>query len=132
MAQAEAPPKYVQEQLGYSSIQVTMVIYSPLVPRRGREWGLKLGEVLQAQNASQLHPAGEVVEVAGTPDTAQPSDMEGKELVPPIRIECTIRGLGKAIHENPIHPKSLPLERDSTDPLMTQPLLLHCISLRGM
>ena len=36
MAQAGAPPKYVQEQLGHSSIQVTMDIYSYLLPGGGK------------------------------------------------------------------------------------------------
>ncbi len=41
MAETGAPPKYVQEQLGHSSIHVTMEIYSYLFPggkpRRGGE-----------------------------------------------------------------------------------------------
>lgn len=43
MAEAGAPPKYVQEQLGHTSIQVTMDIYSHLLPGGGREWAQKLG-----------------------------------------------------------------------------------------
>ena len=39
-----APPKYVQSQLGHSSIQVTMDIYSHLFEKRNREWVNKLDE----------------------------------------------------------------------------------------
>lgn len=53
MAAAGAPPKYVQEQLGHSSIQVTMDIYSHLFPGGGQEWVQKLGAVL---NAPAVHP----------------------------------------------------------------------------
>jgi len=42
MAQHGAQPKYVQEQLGHSSIQVTMDIYSHLFPNGNREWVAKL------------------------------------------------------------------------------------------
>jgi len=41
MAEQDAPPKYVQEQLGHSSIQMTMDIYSHLFPERDREWVVK-------------------------------------------------------------------------------------------
>jgi integrase len=53
MAEAGAPPKYVQDQLGHSSIQVTMDIYSHLFPGGGQEWVNKLGASL---NAPQMHP----------------------------------------------------------------------------
>ena len=39
-----APPKYVQCQLGHSSIQVTMDVYSHLFEGRSREWVNKLDE----------------------------------------------------------------------------------------
>ncbi len=42
MAENGAPPKYVQKQLGHSSFQVTMDIYSHLFPEGNREWVLKL------------------------------------------------------------------------------------------
>lgn len=42
MAENGAPPKYVQKQLGHSSFQVTMDIYSHLFPDGNREWVLKL------------------------------------------------------------------------------------------
>lgn len=74
MAEAGAPPKYVQEQLGHSSIQVTMDVYSHLFPGGGQEWANKLGMVLTGTasaegtaspestpapsgNAPQMHPA---------------------------------------------------------------------------
>jgi len=44
MGEAGAPPKYVQEQLGHASIQVTMDIYSHLFPGGNREWVKKLDE----------------------------------------------------------------------------------------
>lgn len=37
MAEAGAPPKYVQKQLGHFSFQVTMDIYSHLFPDGNRE-----------------------------------------------------------------------------------------------
>lgn len=42
MAEAGAPPKYVQKQLGHSSFQVTMDVYSHLFPDGSREWVAKL------------------------------------------------------------------------------------------
>jgi integrase len=42
MAEAGAPPKYVQKQLGHSSFQVTMDVYSHLFPDGSREWVTKL------------------------------------------------------------------------------------------
>src|SRR5262249_794410 len=42
MAEAGAPPKYVQKQLGHSSFQVTMDVYSHLFPEGNREWVTKL------------------------------------------------------------------------------------------
>ena len=41
MAEAGAPPKYVQKQLGHSSFQVTMDVYSHLFPEGNREWVTK-------------------------------------------------------------------------------------------
>ena len=58
MAEAGAPPKYVQEQLGHSSIQVTMDIYSHLFPSGNREWVQRLDDpLLTAKSAPQTHPA---------------------------------------------------------------------------
>ena len=44
LAEEGAPPKYVQLQLGHSSIQVTMDIYSHLFEKRNHEWVNKLDE----------------------------------------------------------------------------------------
>lgn len=44
MAEAGAPPKYVQKQLGHSSFQVTMDVYSHLFPEGNRVWVAKLDE----------------------------------------------------------------------------------------
>jgi integrase len=58
MAEAGAPPKYVQEQLGHSSIQITMDIYSHLFPSGNREWVKRLDdELVKIESAPQLHPA---------------------------------------------------------------------------
>ncbi len=52
-----APPKYVQEQLGHSSIQVTMDIYSHLFPNGNREWVERLDQVCgEVKSATQAQP----------------------------------------------------------------------------
>ncbi len=66
-----APPKYVQEQLGHSSIQVTMDIYSHLFPNGNREWVAKLDEPVgkdqsRRESAPQVHPE-RAVEEQGSP-----------------------------------------------------------------
>lgn len=54
---AGAPPKYVQTQLGHSSIQVTMDIYSHLFPEGNRDWVNKLDSGgTPKENAPHLHP----------------------------------------------------------------------------
>jgi integrase len=45
LAEQGAPPKYVQSQLGHSSIQVTMDVYSHFFEKRSREWVNKLDEI---------------------------------------------------------------------------------------
>lgn len=61
MAAIGAPPKYVQKQLGHSSFQVTMDIYSHLFPEGNREWVLKLDSSNQTgsregNSATQAQP----------------------------------------------------------------------------
>jgi integrase len=61
MAEAGAPPKYVQRQLGHSSFQVTMDIYSHLFPDGNREWVAKLDCPVstaswEGQSATQAQP----------------------------------------------------------------------------
>jgi PAS domain S-box-containing protein len=47
-----------QEQLGHSSIQVTMDIYSHLFPSGNREWVKRLDDpLLEGKSAPQTHPA---------------------------------------------------------------------------
>jgi integrase len=46
MTEAGASPKYVQEQLGHTSIQVTMDISSHLFPSGNREWVKRLDDPL--------------------------------------------------------------------------------------
>jgi integrase len=50
LAEQGAPPKYVQSQLGHSSIQVTMDIYSHLFEKRNCEWVNKLDETTEEMN----------------------------------------------------------------------------------
>ena len=73
-----AHPKYIQEQMGHSSIQVTMDIYEHLCPSRDREWAEKLDDPrLEGESATQPQPASlvgersgvEVAENTGGPDT---------------------------------------------------------------
>ena len=71
MAEAGTPSKYVQEQFEYSSIQVTMEIYSYLFPGGNREWvarldHAKVGEAREANSVAQEQPIGVASE--------QPSD----------------------------------------------------------
>ncbi len=54
LAEQGAPPKYVQSQLGHSSIQVTMDIYSHFFEKRSSEWVNKLDE----QEAKNLGSQG--------------------------------------------------------------------------
>ena len=52
-----AHPKYIQEQMGHSSIQVTMDTYGHLFPNRNRGWVNRLDEgVFESQNATQAQP----------------------------------------------------------------------------
>ncbi len=90
MAEAGAPPKYVQEQLGHSSIQVTMDIYLHLFPGGNREWvarldQAKVGEAREANSATQAQPIGMASE--------QPSDKLRENMVAVPRIELGTRGL---------------------------------------
>ncbi len=105
-AEAGAPPKYVQEQLGHSSIQITMDIYSHLFPGGGQEWINKLGKVLTASAEGAASPERTA---PASPDAPRGSLLQSrrmrryrvnplillrKGLVPPIRIERTTHGLG--------------------------------------
>ena len=58
MAQQGSPPKYIQEQCGHSSIQVTMDIYAHLFPSGNKEWSAKLDDVQPPMVAPQTHPVG--------------------------------------------------------------------------
>ncbi len=52
-----AHPKYIQEQMGHSSIQVTMDTYGHLFPNRNRGWVNRLDEGgFESQNATQAQP----------------------------------------------------------------------------
>ena len=50
LAEQGAPPKYVQSQLGHSSIQVTINIYSHLFEKRNCEWVNKLDETTEEKD----------------------------------------------------------------------------------
>jgi len=81
-----AHPKYIQEQAGHSSIQVTMDTYGHLYPSRDSGWTDKLdGGPMDGQNASQAHPGAEVQE--------QKSYKSLVSLVAVTRIERVTRGL---------------------------------------
>jgi len=61
-----AHPKYIQEQMGHSSIQVTMDIYGHLFPSRDRGWAQKLDDPrLMASSAPMTHPTSSVGERSG-------------------------------------------------------------------
>ena len=61
LAQQGAPPKYVQSQLGHSSIQITMDTYSHFFEKRSSEWVNRLdeqGEIgkTEGESATQAQP----------------------------------------------------------------------------
>ncbi len=56
MAQQGSPPKYIQEQCGHSSIQVTMDIYAHLFPSGNKEWSAKLDDVQSADSRTPDAP----------------------------------------------------------------------------
>ncbi len=82
LIQHGAHPKYIQEQAGHSSIQVTMDTYGHLFPNREGRWTDKLDDVLWAP---QAHPHNNRCE--------QPSDKLREVLVAVPRIERGTRGL---------------------------------------
>ena len=58
-----AHSKYIQEQLGHSSIQVTMDIYGHLFPNRNKGWVNRLDEgSFEANSATQAQPGMEIAE----------------------------------------------------------------------
>ena len=67
LAEQGAPPKYVQSQLGHSSIQMTMDVYSHFFEKRNREWVNRLDdspEILgeAPESATQAQPETEEAE----------------------------------------------------------------------
>jgi len=57
LIEQDAHPKYIQEQMGHSSISVTMDIYGHLFPNRNRGWVNKLDEgAFEARSATQAQP----------------------------------------------------------------------------
>jgi integrase len=61
-----AHPKYIQEQMGHSGIQVTMDIYGHLLPNGNRGWVAKLDDMAKmprtaAETATQAQPEGAAV-----------------------------------------------------------------------
>ena len=58
-----AHPKYIQEQLGHSSIMVTMDIYGHLFPNRNKGWVNRLDEgSFEGESATPPQPAMEIQE----------------------------------------------------------------------
>lgn len=81
-----AHPKYIQEQAGHSSVQVTMDTYGHLFPSRDKGWTDKLDEQPgKVFLAPQEHPAIALVE--------ELSPKPLVNLVAVTRIERVTRGL---------------------------------------
>ena len=56
-----AHPKYIQEQLGHGSFQMTMDVYGHLFPNRNRGWVDRLDEPgFRGESATQPQPAEDV------------------------------------------------------------------------
>jgi len=85
-----AHPKYIQEQAGHSSIQVTMDTYGHLFPSQNREWVNKLDEesFVPASYPEQGNGQGRQEQL-----TDKPLDFQGDLLVAVPRIERGTRGL---------------------------------------
>ena len=81
-----AHPKYIQEQAGHSSIQVTMDTYGHLFPSRDQGWTDRLDDgPTDGENAPQAHPEAKSQE--------QESYKLRENLVAVTRIERVTRGL---------------------------------------
>jgi hypothetical protein len=81
-----AHPKYIQEQVGHSGIQVTMDTYGHLFPSQSLGWVEKLDdEGQEAEHAPHPHPVESGNE--------QPSDKPLENMVAVPRIERGTRGL---------------------------------------
>jgi integrase len=94
LIQNGAHPKYIQEQAGHSSIQVTMDTYGHLFPSVNRGWADTLDEQVTAGPfAPALHPEEDAVKTAhgGLGDKPLKYKDEGVVAVP--RIERGTRGL---------------------------------------
>jgi integrase len=90
LIQKGAHPKYIQEQAGHSSIQVTMDTYGHLFPSGNRGWADTLDEVPEKSlSAPAVHPHG----VEPKLSIEQPSDKSRNLLVAVTRIERVTRGL---------------------------------------
>ncbi len=86
LIQTGAHAKYIQEQAGHSSIQVTMDTYGHLFPSGNRGWVCQLDETEgTVKSATQPQPQGVAVE--------QGSDKSRDFLVAVTRIERVTRGL---------------------------------------
>jgi integrase len=93
LIQKGAHPKYIQEQAGHSSIQVTMDTYGHLFPSANRGWADTLDEVSRKSSAPILHPAAVAGKVSQNADGGKPLDSEDDFLVAVPRIERGTRGL---------------------------------------
>jgi integrase len=86
LIQTGAHAKYIQEQAGHSSIQVTMDTYGHLFPNENRGWVNRLDESgSKAESATQPQPHAGAAE--------QGSDKSLVSLVAVTRIERVTRGL---------------------------------------
>ena len=73
-----AHPKYIQEQAGHSSIQVTMDTYGHLFPSQNREWVNKLDEPISAVHVPATYPAADTLTYLVEPRSDKPLDSKGK------------------------------------------------------
>jgi integrase len=86
LIQQGAHPKYIQEQAGHSSIQVTMDTYGHLFPNRDKGWADKLDDQPGESVLAPLeHPA------MGVSEERSPKLL--RNLVAVTRIERVTRGL---------------------------------------
>ena len=87
LAEQGALPKYVQSQLGHSSIQVTMDIYSHLFEKRNCEWVNKLDETTEEKDRN-------IWERGKSATPAQPNLVRGEHQTDkPLKYMVAVEGL---------------------------------------
>jgi integrase len=88
--------KYVQKQMGHASIQITSDLYGDWLPIGNKAAVDRLdGDFLSIEGSGSKMPEMVAVgEWSSVGMTTEPLEIKRKNLVPPIRIERTTRGLG--------------------------------------